>query len=101
MTEDQAIVSPDRSVKADPPLSHYVYWGGLAGVVASLATLFVISSHYAHTLGHGSATCVVVGCTTTAMLSHVGGMLGLAVGSACGAIIGAIAHLMRRSSRTS
>jgi len=86
----------------DPPIAthkraHWVFWGGVIGVVAGLATLFATSTAYGAMTGLGTADCVLLGSAMTVMLSQPAGLAGLLVGAFCGGTCALIAHFAHHS----
>jgi hypothetical protein len=77
--------------------SRYVYWGAAVGILASLATLFVIVYFYGQSIGLGAAGCALLSCTMTLLLSQPAGIVGIIAGGLVGAFCGFIAHRLRAS----
>ena len=77
--------------------ARYIYWGAAVGLVASLATLFVIVYFYGQSIGLGGASCALFSCVMTLLLSQPAGIIGLLAGAATGAFCGFIGHRLRTS----
>lgn len=77
--------------------AHYIYLGAAIGILASLATLFVIVYFYGQSIGLGAAGCALLSCTMTLLLSQPAGIVGIIVGALIGALCGFIGHRLRAS----
>ncbi len=97
MSEKGTSIGPNRTANDVPRLGHYVLWGAVVGAIGGLATLFVVTVYYGETLGLAPASCVLLGCAMTVLLSQPAGLLGLAAGAACGAVCGFVTHYVHHS----
>ena len=99
MSEKVSNIGRNSTASDVPQLGRYVLWGAVTGLVGGLAMLFVVSVYYGHTLGLAPASCAVLGCAMTVLLSQPAGLVGAVAGAVGGAVCGFVAHRVRHSSR--
>jgi CHASE2 domain-containing sensor protein len=101
MSEKGSSIGPTHSANDVPRLGRYVFWGAVVGLIGGLGALFVVSVYYGETLGLAPASCVLLGCAMTVLLSQPAGLFGAVAGALCGAVCGFVAHYVRHSLRKS
>jgi hypothetical protein len=98
-SEKESGTDPTSTANDDSPVSQYVYWGAIIGLMSGLASLFVVSVYYGQVCGLAPAACLVFGCALTVMLSHPAGLIGLGAGALVGAVCGFVSHFVRHRFR--
>lgn len=78
----------------------YMFWGALAGFVASIVATFVLALIYGNAQGMAAGSCVAYGCVLTLLLSQPVGISGMLAGAGVGALAGGAMSLMLEAART-
>ena len=72
----------------------YMFWGGLAGMIAAIVLTFVLALFDGNAQGMGVGSCVAYGCVLTLLLSQAVGVTGMLTGAGLGALAGGTLSLL-------
>jgi hypothetical protein len=99
MSREAPPPSPGGNRDETPRWFGSAYWGGIAGLVAGVATVVVVGGLHRPPHGQPTQNCVALGCVVGVLLSHAAGLLGMVTGAVIGAVIGLLVHRASGPSR--
>jgi hypothetical protein len=99
MSEKDPGPGPGGPASVIPRWAKYAFWGGAAGMVAGVGTLFVMAVFYGEATGLSAVACATFACVLTLLLSQPAGLVGMVAGALVGAVVGGVVYCIRHFPR--
>jgi hypothetical protein len=99
MAQKSMGATPIRAPRLIPRWLMYVAFGGGAGLIVGIASLFVVAVFYGEAMGLSPLACTAVACLLTLLFSQPAGVAGMVAGATVGAVAGVVVHYLHHSAR--